>query len=92
SGVQDFGHRRSEGGKFITNTDQAYEQEERTALFGEAVIDLVKNVPLNPVMRRLVNQLVGTGTSIGANYCEAVNCVLKKGFSTQDVNLPTRSS
>ncbi len=57
-----------------------YDLEDRTALFGEAVIDYVKKVPVTPVTRRLIDQLVGTGTSIGANYCEADDAVSKKDF------------
>ena len=57
-----------------------YDLEERTALFGEALIDFVKKVPVTPVTRRLIDQLVGAGTSIGANYCEADDAVSKKDF------------
>ena len=62
------------------NTNKPYDLDERTALFGEAIIDLVKRVQLSPVTRRLVDQLVGAGTSIGANYCEADDSVSKKDF------------
>ncbi len=57
-----------------------YDLEERTALFGEAVIDFVKKVPQTPVTRRLIDQLVGAGTSVGANYGEADDAVSKKDF------------
>ena len=53
---------RSNDGK-----EKPYDLEERTALFGEAVIAFAKKVPVNPVTRRLIDQLVGAGTSIGAN-------------------------
>jgi four helix bundle protein len=54
--------------------------EERTARFGEAVIDFLKTVPLGPRTNRLVDQLTGCGTSIGANYCEADDALSKKDF------------
>ncbi len=57
-----------------------YDLEERTALFGEAVIAFAKKVPVNPVTGRLIDQLVGAGTSVGANYCEADDAVSKKDF------------
>ena len=57
-----------------------YDLEERTALFGEAVIDFLKRVPVNPIIRRLIDQLSGAGTSIGANYCEADDAPSKKAF------------
>ena len=44
-----------------------YDLEERTALFGEAVIDFLKKVPVNPITKRLIDQLSGAGTSVGAN-------------------------
>ncbi len=58
----------------------AYDLEERTARFGEAVIDLAKAIPQNAVTNRIINQLVGAGTSVGANYVEADDAVSKKEF------------
>ena len=58
----------------------AYDLEERTAKFGEAVITFAKRVPLSPITNRLVDQAVGAGTSVGANYCEADDAVSKKDF------------
>ena len=60
--------------------DKPYDLEERTALFGEAVIDFAKRVPKNSVTNRLIDQIVGAGTSVGANYCEAGDAVSKKDF------------
>ena len=53
---------------------------ERTAQFGEAVIHLAKKIPRNAVNNRLIDQLVGAGTSVGANFCEADNSVSGKDF------------
>lgn len=58
----------------------AFDLEERTALFGESVIRFVKKVKHSPENNRLISQLVGCGTSIGANYCEANESVSKKDF------------
>ena len=57
-----------------------YDLEERTALFGEEVIRFAKKIPVNSVTSRLINQLVGAATSVGANYCEADDSVSKKDF------------
>lgn len=57
-----------------------YDLEERTARFGEAVIDFARSIPQGPVTNRLIDQLVGCGTSIGANYCEADDAVSRKEF------------
>jgi four helix bundle protein len=54
--------------------------QERTALFGQAIIEFAKKIPQNPVNNRLIAQLVGAGTSIGANYCEADDAVSGKEF------------
>ena len=57
-----------------------YDLAERTAKFDEDVIAFAHKIPANPVTRRLIEQLVGAGTSIGANYCEADDAVSKKDF------------
>jgi four helix bundle protein len=59
---------------------RVYDLEERTAQFGEAVIDFAKAIPQNAVTNRIINQLVGAGTSIGANYVEADDAVSKREF------------
>lgn len=56
----------------MTNSEErAWDLEERTAKFGEDIIRFAKKVPVNSVSQRLIPQLVGAGTSTGANYCEA---------------------
>ena len=60
--------------------NRVYDLEERTARFGEAVIDFAKTIPQKPVTNRLISQLVGAGTSVGANYVEADDSVSKKDF------------
>lgn len=57
-----------------------YDLEERTAKFGEAIVLFAKKIPHSPVNNRLIDQLVGAGTSVGANYCEADDGVSKKDF------------
>jgi four helix bundle protein len=59
---------------------RVYDLEERTARFGEAVIDFVKQIPQDAVTSRLISQLVGVATSVGANYAEADDAVSKKEF------------
>ena len=53
---------------------------ERTARLGEAIIEFAKRVPRNPVTNRLIDQLVGAGPSVAANYCEADDSVSGKDF------------
>jgi four helix bundle protein len=59
---------------------RVYDLEERTARFGEAVIDFAKAIPQSPTTDRIISQLVGAGTSVGANYVEADDSVSKKEF------------
>ena len=60
-----------------------FDLEERTAVFGEAVIRFAKTIPKNPVTTPLISQLVRAGTSVGANYCEADDAVSKKDFKNK---------
>jgi four helix bundle protein len=57
-----------------------FDLEDRTARFGEAIVRFSKKIPRNPTNDRLIDQLVGCGTSIGGNYCEANEGVSKKDF------------
>jgi four helix bundle protein len=59
---------------------RVYDLEERTARFGEAVIDFAKIIPQNAVTTRIISQLVAAATSVGANYVEADDAVSKKEF------------
>ena len=56
---------------------RVYDLEERTARFGEAVIDFAKTIPQNAVTNRIISQLVAAATSVGANYVEADDAVSK---------------
>src|SRR3990167_11553729 len=57
-----------------------YDLEERTAVFGEGVIVLVKKFPRDEVTKRIISQLVGAGTAVGSNYCEADCAESNKDF------------
>jgi len=54
--------------------------EERTAKFGEEVIKLCKKLKRDTITELLINQIVRSGTSVGANYCEANNASSRKDF------------
>jgi four helix bundle protein len=58
-------------------TKRVYDLEERTARFGEAVIDFAKAIPQDAVTNCIISQLVGAATSVGANYVEADDAVSK---------------
>jgi four helix bundle protein len=60
--------------------ERAFDLEERTGQFGEAIILFAKGLPKNVITIPLSGQLVRAGTSVGANYCEADDAVSKKEF------------
>ena len=60
--------------------DKNFDLEERTAVFGEKVIDFAKAVPRNEVTKPLISQIVRSGTSVGANYGEADDAISSKDF------------
>ena len=57
-----------------------YDLEERTAKFGEDIIEFTKSLPNTSINRPLISQIVRSGTSIGANYMEADGADTKKDF------------
>ena len=60
-----------------------YDLEERTTGFAEKIIELCKKAPKNVVTIPIISQLVRSGTSIGANYCEANGASSKKDFKNK---------
>ena len=62
------------------SSDRKYDLEERTAQFGEAIIAFAKKIPVGKVTEPIIVQLVKSGTSVGANYCEADDAGSRKEF------------
>jgi len=60
--------------------ERIYDLEERTAKFGEDIIDFAKKIPKTPITVPLINQVVRAGTSVGSNYCEADCAESRKDF------------
>ncbi len=60
---------------------RTYDLVERTAVFGESIIDLASRVPQNPITKPLISQLVRAGTSVGANMAEADESGSTKEFA-----------
>ena len=65
----------------ITKNRRDYDLEERTARFGEDIIEFVKGLKKSEINRPLISQLIRAGTSIGANYMEADGADSKKDFA-----------
>jgi four helix bundle protein len=59
---------------------QRYDLEERTAKFGEEVISFARKLIKDEITKRLISQLIGAATAVGANYCEADCAESNKDF------------
>jgi four helix bundle protein len=67
--------------EILKNTEgKKYDLEERTAVFGEAIIEFGKSMTKNIITNPIIGQLIRAGTSVGANYCEADCAETKKDF------------
>jgi len=66
--------------EFLNNKNIIYDLEERTATFGENLIEFAKNVCKNEINYNIIGQLLKAGTSIGANYHEANAASSKRDF------------
>ncbi len=64
----------------MTQFSNNYDLEERTAKFGESVIEFCKSIKQDVITKPIIGQLVRSGTSIGANYMEANAASSKKDF------------
>ena len=60
-----------------------YDLEERTTVFSENLIDFCKKCPKTVITMPLIDQGLRSGTSIGANYCEANGASSKKDFKNK---------
>jgi four helix bundle protein len=60
-----------------------YDLEERTALFGEAIIRLCRIIRRDIITQSIISQLIRSATSVGANYREANGASSKKDFANK---------
>lgn len=63
--------------------NNSYNLEERTAKFREDIIQFSKTIKQNAITRSIINQLVRSGTGVGANYMEANAASSKKDFKNK---------
>ena len=59
---------------------KVYDLEERTGVFGEDMVEFCKFLPQNNITIPLLRQVIRSGTSVGANYCEADGAESGKDF------------
>lgn len=60
-----------------------YNLEERTLKFSEQLIKLCKKIKISYINKNIIDQLLRSGTSIGANYNEANGASSKKDFAAK---------
>lgn len=57
-----------------------YDLEDRTLEFGMRIVRMCKALPKNDINKRLKDQILRSGASVGANYIEANEKLSKKDF------------
>lgn len=57
-----------------------YNLELRTVRLAEQIIQTMRTISITAINKRIIEQLVGSAGSIGANYCEAVESESRKDF------------
>ena len=48
-----------------------YDLEERTKKFSKDILNFLKEIKCTNLNKNIIDQLIRSSTSIGANYCEA---------------------
>jgi len=66
-----------------SENEKKYDLEERTAKHAENIITLCRKAPKDVVTLPILNQLVKSGTSMGANYMEANGASSRKDFKNK---------
>jgi four helix bundle protein len=56
------------------------ELRERAEIFGDRMLDVVRVLEKRRVYARVIDQMVGCGTSVGANACEADQAMSRPDF------------
>lgn len=59
---------------------KSFDLEDRTLEFAKSIVRICKSLPNNTVNFKLVDQLIRSAGSIGANYREANDSLSKKDF------------
>src|SRR3989344_6950824 len=67
----------------MNNSETSRQLENRTFKFGENIIRLCRKLKSDNISSPVINQLIRSGTSIGANYTEANNASSRKDFTNK---------
>lgn len=63
-----------------SNNQTKYDLETRTLEFAKTVVKLCRSLPTDTVNSKLIDQLIRSASSVGANYREANDSLGKKDF------------
>jgi len=66
-----------------SKSQKKFDLAERTLKFGIQVIAFSKEIPVNHITKSIINQFIRSGTSVGANYCEAEEASSKRDFKNK---------
>ena len=64
----------------MLKTEKKFDLEDRTLIFAKQIINFCKNLTNNTINFKLIDQLIRSAGSIGANYREANDSLGKKDF------------
>src|SRR4051812_43767392 len=67
----------------MNQTENNYDLETRTLKFSNELVIFCKQCPKDMITMPLINQLIRSGTSIGANYREANGASSRKDFQNK---------
>ena len=67
----------------MNSSEKSRQLEHRTFKFSENVIQLCRKLKADNISSPIINQLICSATSIGANYLEANNASSKKDFTNK---------
>ena len=67
----------------ISSNKQVFNLQERTIIFSKSVLTFCGKIPHTSVNRPVIDQLIRSATSIGANYHEATEGSSKKDFTNK---------
>lgn len=60
--------------------NEKYDLVNRVEIFGTTIISFSKLIPKNVINLPLISQFIRSGTSVGANYCEADDAESRKDY------------
>jgi len=66
--------------EYVYNYNKSFNLEERTLNFAKRIIRMCKVLPSNTVNFKLIDQIIRSAGSVGANYREANDALGKKDF------------